>query len=93
MRQKANTFTLICEKNVLLKIIFYHMTILSQVYPDVFNKASIMNVGFREATLADSFDCFIFHDVDMIPENDYNFYTCTPKPRHVGSHCDKFNYE
>ncbi|KAK2151239.1 hypothetical protein LSH36_371g02015 [Paralvinella palmiformis] len=75
------------------QMLYYTIFVVEQIYPAVFNKASIMNAGYREATLADSFDCFIFHDVDMIPENDYNFYTCTAQPRHVGSHCDKFNYK
>ena len=45
-----------------------------------------------EGRLWDSFDCYIFHDVDMLPENDYNIYTCTNTPRHVGAYVDKFSY-
>lgn len=36
-----------------------------------------MNIGFKEAKmLVEKFQCFIFHDVDMLPENDANPYTC-----------------
>jgi len=58
----------------------------------VFNKASLMNVGFVEARAFAQFDCFIFHDVDMLPEDDRNFYVCSPQPRHVGSHINKWDY-
>lgn len=42
--------------------------------PDVkFNRAKLMNIGFQEAVKLDpSFQCFIFHDVDLIPEDDRN---------------------
>ena len=52
-----------------------------------------MNAGFMEAAAMDSYDCFIFHDVDMLPEDDRNFYTCSKTPRHVGSFVNKWNYK
>jgi len=52
-----------------------------------------MNVGFVEARSFADFDCFIFHDVDMLPEDDRNFYVCSSQPRHVGSHISKWNYK
>lgn len=51
-----------------------------------------MNAGFTEIEKIAEFDCYIFHDVDMIPLHDHNFYTCSEMPRHVGSHVDKFNF-
>ena len=31
--------------------------------------------AFQEALkIRSTFDCFIFHDVDLLPENDYNIY-------------------
>jgi len=52
-----------------------------------------MNVGFVEARSLAEFDCFIFHDVDMLPQDDRNFYVCSPQPRHVGAYVDKWNYK
>jgi len=52
-----------------------------------------MNVGFIEARAFADFDCFIFHDVDMLPQDDRNFYVCSLQPRHVGSHINKWNYK
>ena len=40
------------------------------------------------------FDCYIFHDVDLILENDMGIYTCQPNgnPQHFSGYIDKFNY-
>ena len=39
------------------------------------------------------FDCVIFHDVDLIPEDDRNVYSCPDFPRHMSVAVDKFNYQ
>ena len=34
-------------------------------------RATLMNIGFVEANRVDrDFKCFIFHDVDLLPEDD-----------------------
>jgi len=35
-----------------------------------------MNAAFMEAAKLDRFDCFIFHDVDLLPEDERTLYTC-----------------
>ena len=35
-----------------------------------------MDAGFVEAQKFGDFDCFVFHDVDMIPINMCNLYKC-----------------
>ena len=52
-----------------------------------------MNAAFLLARSYAWFDCYIFHDVDMLPEDDRNFYTCSDIPRHVGSHISKWKYQ
>ena len=56
-----------------------------------FNRGKLMNVGFQTAA-ADGFECFFFHDVDLIPENDKNLYRCTSNPKHYSGWIDKWNY-
>ena len=54
----------------------------------------LMNIGFKEALKDKDFSCFIFHDVDLLPENDRNIYSCSEKsPRHMSAAVDKFNYK
>lgn len=70
----------------------YTIFVVEQKEPRVFNKASLMNVAFLHARAIADFDCIIFHDVDMLPEDDRNFYVCSSQPRHVVSAVDKWNY-
>ena len=37
-------------------------------------------------------DCIVFHDVDTIPQHDWNFYTCANSPRHVGAYLSYLQY-
>jgi len=58
-----------------------------------FNKGAVMNAGFREVMKSGNFDCVIFHDVDMLPENDRNIYQCQDSPVHLSPLIDKFDYK
>ena len=42
-------------------------------------------MGVKEALKVNPFDCFIFHDVDMVPLNDKNIYYCDDNLRHFPS--------
>jgi len=69
-----------------------------------FNRAKLLNIGFDLAkkgrlfsnfsknTFLDGFDCFFFHDVDLVAENDENIYECLEIPRHYSGYIDIFNY-
>jgi hypothetical protein len=61
----------------------YTIFIVNQHGKDQFNRAALFNVGFIEAMKLYSFNCFIFHDVDLIPEDLRNLYRCGDKPRHM----------
>ena len=43
----------------------------------------LFNIGFHEAMKVDNWTCFVFHDVDLLPENDKNIYNCPNMPRHM----------
>ena len=58
-----------------------------------FNKGRIMNAAFLEALkIYPKIQCFVFHDVDLILEDDRNMYTCPQHPRHMSVAIDKFGY-
>ncbi len=72
---------------------YYRIFLVEQYGNDIFNKGRIMNIGVKEALKVDDFDCFIFHDVDMIPENDMNIYECYKDPRHLSPAVDELRYK
>ena len=58
-----------------------------------FNRAMLINIGFVEALKAADWDCFVFHDVDLLPENAKNLYTCDLKrPKQMAIAISKYNY-
>ncbi|CAG0890177.1 unnamed protein product [Cyprideis torosa] len=63
-------------------------------HPHQFNRAALFNAGFLEANaLSGPYDCFVFHDVDLIPENDHILYSCpTEQPRHLSVAVSTLNY-
>lgn len=71
----------------------YRVLVIEQSAPVIFNKAALMNIGFLEAKKRGPFDCYVFHDVDMLAEDDRNMYTCLhDSPRHIGAYVNNFNY-
>ncbi|XP_036059744.1 beta-1,4-galactosyltransferase 4 isoform X1 [Onychomys torridus] len=61
----------------------YGIYIIHQTGSKKFNRAKLLNVGYLEALKEQVWDCFIFHDVDLVPENDFNLYTCGDQPKHL----------
>ncbi|KAH8864717.1 Beta-1,4-N-acetylgalactosaminyltransferase bre-4 [Schistosoma japonicum] len=74
------------------QLLMYTIFVVNQAGTTYFNRALLLNVGFIESKRVANFDCFIFHDVDLLPEDDRNLYHCTNQPRHLSVAVDKFNY-
>ncbi|CAH2218962.1 beta-1,4-galactosyltransferase 3-like isoform X1 [Pelobates cultripes] len=71
----------------------YAIFVVHQAGNGTFNRAKLLNIGVREALRLDNWDCLILHDVDLVPENDYNLYVCDEySPKHLASAMDKFHY-
>lgn len=70
----------------------YRLYLVNQADSNTFNRAMLMNVGFTEAMKDFNWTCTIFHDVDLLPEDDRNLYTCPAQPRHMSVAVDKFKY-
>lgn len=64
-----------------------------QIKKQTFNRAKLMNVGFVEANKFYAFDCFVFHDVDLLPVVTGVPYYCNKDgPMHLVSAMDKFRW-
>ena len=62
----------------------------------VFNKGKLYNSGWLEVNALGDWDCFIFHDVDLFPQNISVKYECAKnvgEVKHLGIAIDKFNYK
>ncbi|XP_012940795.2 beta-1,4-galactosyltransferase 1, partial [Aplysia californica] len=70
----------------------YGIYVVDQALPGRFNRAMLMNIGYTEAMKRYNYQCAVFHDVDLIPENDRNIYSCPEQPRHLSAAIDKFKY-
>ncbi|XP_072254500.1 beta-1,4-galactosyltransferase 4 [Pyxicephalus adspersus] len=61
----------------------YGIYVIHQAGDGKFNRAKLLNVGYLEALKEEPWDCFILHDVDLVPENDFNTYLCDTEPKHL----------
>ncbi|XP_075541740.1 beta-1,4-N-acetylgalactosaminyltransferase bre-4-like [Dermacentor variabilis] len=61
----------------------YGIFVIEQGDDAGFNRAKLLNVGYVESTALYDYQCFVFHDVDMVPLDDKNVYTCPEQPRHM----------
>lgn len=72
----------------------FRIFVVEQSGFDYFNKGRVMNAGFLEATKVFPAPCVIFHDVDMLPEDDRNTYNCSAKgvPKHLSPATNTLDY-
>ena len=70
----------------------FRIFVIEQGDRESFNKGKLINIGFREALKIWEYDCFVFHDVDLVPEDDRIFYGCEQSPMHLAVAVDKFRY-
>ena len=73
-----------------LKGIEYEIFIIEQSEEKSFNRGKLLNVGYKYA-IENGCDYFVFHDVDMLPEDvDYSY---SEKPLHLATHLQEHDYE
>ena len=75
------------EKYLTDSEIDFDIFIIEQFDNKPFNRAKLLNVGFKEAN---GYDYFAFHDVDMLPlDSDYSY---PDGPTHLSSEVEQFNW-
>ena len=68
--------------------------IFFQRNPEIFNRASLLNIGYLETMkTSDEFDCIFFHDVDIYMEDGRAMYSCDFAPLHLAAYTRGHNYE
>jgi hypothetical protein len=73
-----------------IKDIDYEIFIVEQTDDKPFNRGKLLNAGYKYA-LDKGCDYFVFHDVDMLPEDvDYSY---SDKPLHLATHLQEHDYE
>lgn len=65
----------------------YKIFIINQDDNKPFNRAKLLNVGFKES---EDFDYFAFHDVDMLPTD--SDYTYVDEPTHLATEVEQFEF-
>ncbi len=78
----------------------YHIVIVEQSPGTEFNRAALFNAGFTEMTKklklnsSDQDTCFVFHDVDLVPQNPKNLYACprSGSPVHLSANLETFRF-
>lgn len=70
----------------------YGIFVIEQSEKEEFNRGKLFNIGYLEASKEPDFCCFIFHDVDLLPESPQHTYGCSAEPRHMCSALDTFRY-
>ncbi|XP_048778653.1 beta-1,4-N-acetylgalactosaminyltransferase bre-4-like isoform X2 [Ostrea edulis] len=70
----------------------YSVYVVEQADEKDFNKGLLLNIGYRMALERSNYTCFVFQDVDLIPEDDRIPYGCCRSPMHLSYAIDKFSY-
>ncbi|XP_060852312.1 beta-1,4-galactosyltransferase 4-like [Rhopalosiphum padi] len=68
----------------------YTIFVIEQFNDGKFNRGKLLNIGYTEALKLNNFDCFFLHDVDLLPTNYSNIYSCPDRPRHMATAVDKY---
>ena len=71
----------------------YGIFLIEPVQNITFNRALLLNIGYLESIKALDWNCFVLHDVDLLPENKKNIYKCAKDfPTQMAISISKYNY-
>nr|XP_049706718.1 beta-1,4-N-acetylgalactosaminyltransferase bre-4-like [Helicoverpa armigera] len=92
--RKDNLAIFLRHLHPLLKkqLLEYRIFVVEQHGTEKFNKGSLYNIAFLETQRFGSWDCLVFHDVDLIPEHEGIPYSCNQHPTHMSPAVESFGY-
>ncbi|XP_013140807.1 PREDICTED: beta-1,4-N-acetylgalactosaminyltransferase bre-4-like [Papilio polytes] len=73
----------------------YGIFVIEQYRYRSFNRGKLMNVGFVESQnrKPGGWQCFVFHDIDLLPLDERNLYYCPEYPLHMSVLIDKHDFK
>ncbi|XP_063895277.1 beta-1,4-N-acetylgalactosaminyltransferase bre-4 [Helicoverpa armigera] len=71
----------------------YQIFVIEQYGTELFNKGRVYNAGFQEMMKFNTFNCVIFHDLDLLPMDENILYNCPTLPRHMCAVVNDTNME
>lgn len=72
---------------------YYGIYIIEPIDNISFNRAQLINIGYKEALKDGDWNCMIFHDIDLLPESDANIYQCDQSyPKQLAISISVYNY-
>ena len=76
--------------SLLFSFVLFRFFFLLQALPTQFNRGLLANAGFLTARSITNYTCYIIHDVDLLPTNPNNVYTCGAGPVSLITNCTKY---
>ncbi|XP_075980533.1 beta-1,4-galactosyltransferase 4-like [Anticarsia gemmatalis] len=70
----------------------YRIFVFEQYGTEKWNKGRLYNIAYLESQRFGTWDCLIFHDVDLIPEDERILYNCSRNPLHMASSVENCKY-
>ncbi|KAJ8712171.1 hypothetical protein PYW07_005013 [Mythimna separata] len=74
------------------QLLEYRIFVIEQSGTEKFNKGTLYNIAFLETQRFSTWHCLIFHDVDLIPEDERIPYSCPKYPTHLAAAVEIFSY-
>ncbi len=74
--------------------IAYKVYVIEPVVHIKFNRGLLLNIGFAKSNedSNDKWQCHVFHDVDLLSEDDRTPFTCPSRPYHLAHFQSRYNY-
>ncbi|KAJ8714924.1 hypothetical protein PYW08_004905 [Mythimna loreyi] len=67
------------------QLLEYRIFVIEQNGTERFNKGSLYNIAFLETQRFGTWDCLVFHDVDLVPKDESIPYSCPEQPTHMAA--------
>ncbi|KAJ8712172.1 hypothetical protein PYW07_005014 [Mythimna separata] len=72
------------------QLLEYRIFVIEQNGIEKFNKGTLYNIAFLETQRFGTWDCLIFHDVDLVPRDESIPYSCPEQPTHMSAGNDSW---